>query len=60
MAAIENDWLVPLSEEFKKPYYRELYTKIKKEYEKKLKKNDEIIKKTYDAFNKILNSRNKI
>lgn len=33
MAAIENDWLVPLSEEFKKPYYRELYTKIKKEYE---------------------------
>ena len=33
MAAIENDWLGPLSEEFKKPYYRELYTKIKKEYE---------------------------
>lgn len=23
MGAIENDWLEPLSEEFKKPYYRE-------------------------------------
>lgn len=32
MGAIENDWLEPLSEEFKKPYYRELYTKIKQEY----------------------------
>ena len=25
MAAIANDWLVPMSGEFKKPYYRKLY-----------------------------------
>ena len=33
MAAISNDWLGPLSPEFKKPYYRKLYETIKKEYE---------------------------
>lgn len=33
MGAIENDWLKPLSEEFKKPYYKELYQKVKHEYE---------------------------
>ncbi|WP_143319739.1 uracil-DNA glycosylase [Clostridium sp. HBUAS56010] len=33
MGAIENDWLEPLSGEFKKPYYRELYQKVKQEYE---------------------------
>lgn len=33
MGAIENDWLKPLSEEFKQPYYRELYKKVKLEYE---------------------------
>ena len=33
MGAIANDWLVPLSAEFKKPYYRELYKKVKHEYE---------------------------
>ncbi|ADL05900.1 uracil-DNA glycosylase [Lacrimispora saccharolytica] len=33
MGAIENDWLDPLSGEFKKPYYRELYQKVKHEYE---------------------------
>lgn len=33
MAAIDNDWLEPLSGEFKKPYYRELYKKVKQEYE---------------------------
>lgn len=32
MAAIENDWLVPLQEEFRKPYYKKLYTTIKEEY----------------------------
>lgn len=36
MAAIENDWLEPLSEEFKKPYYKELYLKVKKEYETRI------------------------
>ena len=32
MAAIENDWLSPLSAEFKKPYYKTLYDTLKKEY----------------------------
>lgn len=32
MGAITNDWLEPLSEEFKKSYYKELYQKIKEEY----------------------------
>lgn len=35
MGAIDNDWLEPLSEEFKQPYYRELYKKVKQEYETK-------------------------
>lgn len=36
MAAIENDWLSPLSEEFKKPYYKDLYNTVKKEYSEHL------------------------
>lgn len=32
MAAINNDWLEPLKPEFSKPYYKELYLKIKEEY----------------------------
>ena len=32
MAAITNDWREPLSAEFRKPYYAELYKKIKAEY----------------------------
>lgn len=32
MAAISNDWLTPLSGEFKKPYYRKLYETVKLEY----------------------------
>ena len=32
MSAISNDWLKPLSGEFKKEYYKNLYTKIKEEY----------------------------
>lgn len=32
MGAIQNDWLEPLSPEFKKPYYKNLYTKIREEY----------------------------
>ena len=31
MAAISNDWLAPLTPEFAKPYYRELYKKVKDE-----------------------------
>lgn len=33
MGAIANDWLEPLSPEFKKPYYAKLYKTIKQEYE---------------------------
>ncbi len=33
MSAITNDWLEPLSPEFKKPYYRDLYETVKKEYQ---------------------------
>lgn len=32
MAAISNDWKDALSEEFKQPYYKELYEKIVEEY----------------------------
>lgn len=32
MGAIQNDWLAPLSPEFKKPYYASLYKKIREEY----------------------------
>ena len=32
MGAISNDWLAPLSGEFKKPYYRELFQFVKQEY----------------------------
>ena len=32
MSAISNDWLAPLTPEFAKPYYRELYKKVKEEY----------------------------
>ena len=32
MSAISNDWLEPLSPEFKKPYYKNLYESVKKEY----------------------------
>lgn len=32
MAMITNDWLAELKEEFAKPYYRELYEFVKKEY----------------------------
>ena len=33
MAAISNDWLQPLSGEFKKEYYKKLYQTVKHEYE---------------------------
>ncbi len=34
MAAISNDWLKVLDDEFKKPYYRELYNFVRSEYGK--------------------------
>ena len=33
MGAIDNDWLQPLSGEFRKPYYKKLYDTVKHEYE---------------------------
>ena len=33
MGAITNDWLEPMGEEFKKPYYKKLYEKVKEEYQ---------------------------
>lgn len=32
MAAITNDWLAPLNEEFRKPYYARLYRAVQEEY----------------------------
>lgn len=32
MPAISNDWLEPLQQEFKKPYYKDLYQKVLSEY----------------------------
>ena len=32
MAAITNDWLTVLNDEFRKPYYKELYSYVKQEY----------------------------
>lgn len=46
MGAINNDWLEPLNEEFKKPYYRNLYEAVKKEYETK-----QIFPNSEDIFN---------
>ncbi len=34
MGAIENDWLEAISDEFKKPYYKELFEFVKEEYSK--------------------------
>lgn len=36
MAAINNDWLEPLKPEFSKPYYKELYARVKAEYARHL------------------------
>lgn len=33
MGAISNDWLEPLNIEFKKTYYKELYAKVREEYQ---------------------------
>ena len=35
MAAISNDWLAPLSGEFRKPYYKKLYETVMAEYQTK-------------------------
>ena len=46
MGAISNDWLGPMSAEFKKPYYRKLYETVKHEYETK-----QIFPDANDIFN---------
>lgn len=46
MGAIANDWLVPLSAEFKKPYYAELYNKVRDEYN-----NYQVFPNSNDIFN---------
>jgi uracil-DNA glycosylase len=46
MGAIDNDWLEAIGGEFKKPYYKELYKFVKKEYSTSL-----IFPKPEDIFN---------
>ena len=46
MPPISNDWLEPLKEEFKKPYYRDLYQKVNEEY-----KTQTIYPSSDDLFN---------
>lgn len=36
MAAINNDWLEALKEEFRKPYYKQLFATVNKEYQTRL------------------------
>ena len=46
MGAISNDWLEPLSPEFKKPYYARLYKTVKEEYS-----THEVFPPANDIFN---------
>ena len=46
MGEITNDWAEPLSEEYKKPYYKELYDKVKEEYS-----NYQVFPDAEDIFN---------
>ena len=46
MGAIANDWLEPLSPEFKKPYYAKLYKTIREEYTSR-----QIFPDSQDIFN---------
>jgi len=46
MPEITNDWLPALQEEFKKPYYAELYKKVKEEY-----KETQVFPPADDIFN---------
>lgn len=49
MGMIQNDWLAQLGEEFKKPYYRKLYTVVKEEYSTRV-----IFPSSEDIFNAFL------
>ena len=46
MGEITNDWAEPLSEEYNKPYYKELYDKVKEEYS-----NYQVFPDAEDIFN---------
>ncbi len=46
MSAITGDWLTAIGGEFKKPYYKELYTFVKEEYSR-----EKIFPKADDIFN---------
>jgi len=46
MAAIENDWLDVIKPEFKKPYYKDLFEKVKEEYH-----NYEVFPPSEEIFN---------
>ena len=46
MAAINNDWLEALREEFRKPYYRQLFETVNQEY-----KTRKIFPPVDDIFN---------
>lgn len=46
MAAISNDWLAPMSAEFKKEYYKKLYETVKLEYQTR-----EVYPEPDDIFN---------
>ena len=46
MAAISNDWLAPMSAEFKKEYYKKLYETVKQEYQTR-----EVYPEPDDIFN---------
>ena len=46
MSGITNDWLPALQDEFKKPYYAELYKKVQEEY-----KETQIFPPADDIFN---------
>ena len=52
MAAISNDWLEPLTPEFRKPYYAKLYKTILTEYNSRL-----IFPASDDIFNAFQRSR---
>lgn len=49
--AIDNDWLEPLSAEFKKPYYKELYSFVKNEYKTRI-----VYPPSEDIFNAYLHT----
>ena len=46
MSAINNDWAEALKEEYKKPYYRDLYRTVVKEY-----KTQKVFPPANDIFN---------